>query len=204
MQVANIHEAKTQLSQLIERALAGEEVQIARAGTPLVRLEPLHQDMRPREGGQLRGQDLGRRGFRRSRSRNRKSFRRRIAVKLLLDTHVYLWWLEDPALLEDQARVAVANPRNHVFVSAVTICEIAIKQALGKLKVDGVPESKLADCRFHELPLGIAHAAVLRTLPSIHKDPFDRMLVAQAQVEKLTLLTRDPLQMRYDVATLAA
>jgi PIN domain nuclease of toxin-antitoxin system len=125
-------------------------------------------------------------------------------VKLLLDTHVYLWWLEDPALLADPARVAVANPLNTVFVSAASIVEIGIKQGIGKLKLDAYPEDQLEACRFHELPFSIAHAAALRSLPPIHKDPFDRMLVAQARAENLTLVTRDPLIERYDVSRLAA
>jgi PIN domain nuclease of toxin-antitoxin system len=125
-------------------------------------------------------------------------------VKLLLDTHIYIWWLKDPALLSDDARVAIASPRNFVFVSAVSIVEIAIKQASGKLKVTGLPEVHLPACRFHELPLTIAHAAALRDLPSIHKDPFDRMLAAQARVEGMTLVTRDQTIRRYDVPCIAA
>jgi PIN domain nuclease of toxin-antitoxin system len=125
-------------------------------------------------------------------------------VKLLLDTHIYLWWLQDPALLTDEARIAIASPRNVVFVSAVSIVEIAIKQSRGKLKTNEPPERQLTACRFHELPLSFAHASAMRDLPLIHKDPFDRMLAAQAVVEGLTLVTRDPLVRQYDLQSIAA
>jgi PIN domain nuclease of toxin-antitoxin system len=125
-------------------------------------------------------------------------------VKLLLDTHIYLWWLSDPTCLTDEARVAIANPRNFVFVSAASIVEIAIKQATGKLIVAEPPEVLLASCRFRELPLKIAHASALRSLPPVHKDPFDRMLAAQARVEGMTLVTRDPVLKQYGVPTIAA
>ncbi len=125
-------------------------------------------------------------------------------MKLLLDTHIYLWWLQDPGLVADEARFAIANPRNFVFVSAASIMEIAIKQSNGKLKIEEPPEAQLQACRFHELPLTFAHASALRDLPPIHKDPFDRMLAAQARVEGLTLVTRDPVVRQYDVRSIAA
>jgi PIN domain nuclease of toxin-antitoxin system len=125
-------------------------------------------------------------------------------VRLLLDTHVYIWWLEDPLLLSDEARIAIADPRNFVFVSAASIVEIAIKQATGKLKLDEPPEQKLESCRFLELPFSIAHASALRGLPSLHKDPFDRMLAAQARVEGLTLVTRDKVMRQYELPLIAA
>lgn len=125
-------------------------------------------------------------------------------MKLLLDTHIYLWWLSDPAQLADEARIAIANPRNFVFVSVASIIEIAIKQGNGKLKAGEPPESMLKSCRFRELPLLVAHASRLRDLPAVHKDPFDRLLVAQAFVEGLTLVTRDPVIKQYEVPVLAA
>lgn len=125
-------------------------------------------------------------------------------MKLLLDTHTYIWWLDDPAQLAEEARIAIANPRNFVFVSAVSIIEIAIKQAKGKFQATEPPESLLDTCRFRELPLKIAHASLLRDLPPVHKDPFDRMLAAQALAEGLTLVTRDPVMKDYAVPLIAA
>lgn len=125
-------------------------------------------------------------------------------MKLLLDTHAYLWWLSDPGRLAAEARVAVANPRNFVFVSAASIIEIAIKQANGKLKMSEPPEAMLEPCRFRELPLKIAHASALRDLPPVHKDPFDRLLAAQAKVEGMTLVSRDTVLSGYGVPVLAA
>lgn len=125
-------------------------------------------------------------------------------MKLLLDTHAYLWWLSDPGRLAAEARVAVANPRNFVFVSAASIVEIAIKQANGKLTMSEPPEAMLEPCRFRELPLKIAHASALRDLPPVHKDPFDRLLAAQAKVEGMTLVSRDTVLSGYGVPVLAA
>jgi len=125
-------------------------------------------------------------------------------VKLLLDTHTFLWWLDTPQRLSDRARIAIANPKNFVFVSAVSFVEIAIKSNLGKLTLSGEPEKQLTACRFEELPLTIAHADALRGLPPVHNDPFDRMLIAQAQVEKMTIATRDQTMGAYDVLVLAA
>lgn len=125
-------------------------------------------------------------------------------TRLLLDTHILLWWLQDPSLLKNDARLSIANPRNVVLVSSASILEIAIKQSIGKLKLAASPEDFLQACRFHELPFSIAHASAVRNLPDIHKDPFDRMLIAQAQVETLILVSRDPLIERYQIALLAA
>jgi PIN domain nuclease of toxin-antitoxin system len=106
--------------------------------------------------------------------------------------------------MAEEARVAIANPRNFVFVSSVSIIEIAIKQANGKLQVGEPPEAMLEACRFHELPLTVPHASALRNLPPVHKDPFDRMLAAQALVEGMTLVTRDSILREYAVPVLAA
>jgi PIN domain nuclease of toxin-antitoxin system len=121
-------------------------------------------------------------------------------MNLLLDTHVLLWAVDDDPSLSQAARTAIIDGRNVVFVSAATAWEIAIKKALGKLQAP--TDSYLEELRRHRFtPLDITteHALAVETLPPYHADPFDRMLVAQAQVEKLTLVTRDPRLQAYAV-----
>jgi PIN domain nuclease of toxin-antitoxin system len=125
-------------------------------------------------------------------------------MRLLLDTHVFLWWLDDPALLAEEARLAIANGRSSVYVSPISFLEIAIKEALVKLEVSGDIAGSLEACRFTELPLTVTHAAAVRDLPPHHKDPFDRVLIAQARIEGLTLVSRDTQIGQYDVPLLAA
>lgn len=125
-------------------------------------------------------------------------------MRLLLDTHALLWWLEDPALLDEPARRAVASENSLVFVSAASAWEIGIKQARGKLRCPDDLEEAVSVNRFQALPVTIRHGLLAGGLPPYHADPFDRMLVAQAQAEGLTLVTRDPALGQYEVATLAA
>lgn len=124
-------------------------------------------------------------------------------MKLLLDTPALLWWLGDDPQLGAAARSAIANGGNTVFVSAASAWEIEIKRALGKLRAPDNLAGTLAGERFLELPVSFAHAAALRGLPALHRDPFDRMLVAQATVERLTIVTADPVFARYQVAVLS-
>ena len=124
-------------------------------------------------------------------------------MSLLLDTHVVLWWLTDDPTLSDDIKARLDH-EPHVYVSAATIWEVAIKQAAGKLlEPSGLPE-RIRDSGFTPLPIGFEHAIAARRLPQIHRDPFDRMLIAQAQCEDLTLVTRDPHCQKYDVAVLPA
>ncbi len=124
-------------------------------------------------------------------------------MSLLLDTHVILWWLTDDPTLADEIKVRLDHEPD-VFVSAATIWEVAIKQAIGKLpEPAGLPE-RIRDSGFAELPVSWQHATVAGRLPPIHRDPFDRMLVAQAQHENLTLVTRDARCQKYEVAILPA
>ena len=120
-------------------------------------------------------------------------------MNLLLDTHVFLWWLADDPKLGAETRSTIADGRNEVSVSAVTIAEIAIKRSQGKL--DAPPDLLhiLAEEGFTELPLLSTHAAALETLPWHHRDPFDRMLIAQAQIEGLALATSDRRIRDYEV-----
>jgi PIN domain nuclease of toxin-antitoxin system len=123
---------------------------------------------------------------------------------LLLDTHVLLWALTDDDRLSAPARSAITDGTNQVFVSAVCAWEIIIKKALGKLRAPDDLPVQLAAKRITELPVTIVHALAIGGLPRHHADPFDRMLIAQAQVEELVLVTRDEQILRYDVAVLVA
>ena len=125
-------------------------------------------------------------------------------MNLLLDTHALLWWLDDNPTLSAEARDAIADGRNLVFVSAVVIWEIRIKQALGKLQLPANFREVLDGQALDELPLTVDHAHRLAELPPLHRDPFDRMLVAQAMAERLTIVTRDPDIPRYPVRVIKA
>jgi len=112
-------------------------------------------------------------------------------LRILLDTHLLLWWLDGSPSLTGQARALISDPGNTVFVSAVSLWEIWLKESLGKLRLPPDFETKLARESFESLPLTAAQARQVALLPWHHRDPFDRMLVAQAQVENLVLLTTD-------------
>lgn len=122
-------------------------------------------------------------------------------MRLLLDTHALLWWLAD-AGLTDQARDAIADPDNLVMVSAVSAWEISIKKALGKLSAPDDLERQVDENGFAPLPISIAHGLAAGQLPRHHDDPFDRMLVAQAFREGLTIVTHDQRFSDYNVALL--
>ena len=112
-------------------------------------------------------------------------------MRILLDTHLLLWWLEDSPSLSRKAREAIGDPENTVFVSAVSLWEIWLKQSLGKLRLPGDFMERLAAESFESLPRAGSQTRQVSLLPWHHRDPFDRMLIAQAQVEKLVLLTAD-------------
>ncbi len=114
-------------------------------------------------------------------------------MNLLLDTHAFLWAIDNNPNLSPKARDAIIDGHNVVFVSAATAWEISIKKSIGKLKVpNGDYLEELILHRFTPLAITTEHALAVENLPPHHKDPFDRMLIAQAQIEKLTLVTRDP------------
>lgn len=124
-------------------------------------------------------------------------------MKLLLDTHTFLWWITDDARLSDTARKAIAERNNEVFFSAVSAWELAIKAGIGKLQLKEnlsqfVHEHVLKN-QFTPLPLSLDHALRVRNLPPHHQDPFDRALIAQAQVEGHCLVSRDSDIRRYSV-----
>jgi PIN domain nuclease of toxin-antitoxin system len=112
-------------------------------------------------------------------------------MRLLLDSHVLLWWDASDERLPQNARSMIADPANEVLVSAASIWEIAIKNALGKIKVSGRLADVAAANGFRSLPIEASHAERAAGLPPHHRDPFDRMLVAQAFDEGCTLVTHD-------------
>jgi len=122
-------------------------------------------------------------------------------VNLLLDSHILLWWLSDSRRLNSAARKAVADSARS-YVSAATVWEIAIKMALGKLEFRGNIEEQLALNNLLPLAVTVPHALAAGALPMRHSDPFDRMLIAQAKIESLTLMTHDARLRDYDVPVL--
>jgi len=125
-------------------------------------------------------------------------------MKLLLDTHTLLWWLDDNPTLSSKARKAISSEKNIIYVSSVSAWEIAIKKSLGKLEA---PDNLLEVCAvndFIELPITIKHALAVSELPKHHEDPFDRLLIAQSIIEQLTLVTRDGRIVEYDIPIIEA
>jgi len=125
-------------------------------------------------------------------------------VIALLDTHALLWWLADDARLGSAARQAIEDPTNVVFVSAATVWEVAIKRAVGKLRAPVGLADIVERENLEPLPVRFDHAERVASLPLHHGDPFDRLLVAQAQVEGATLVTVDRALAAYDVKRLDA
>lgn len=129
-------------------------------------------------------------------------------MNLLLDTHILLWWLADDPLLGERHRRAIADARNRVWVSAASAWEVAIKSALGRLALPGpaaeVLPAALAENDFTPLPISVEHALRVAELPRLHADPFDRILIAQAIAETLTIVTADAVFASYPVSILSA
>lgn len=125
-------------------------------------------------------------------------------MNLLLDTHTLIWVFSNDPRLSGRATAAIRDPNNMVFVSAVTAWEIAIKKAIGKLKAPGNYEEGLRRYRFTPLDITTPHALATEHLPPHHSDPFDRLLIAQAQLEKLAIVTRDQRFKAYGVPLIEA
>lgn len=123
-------------------------------------------------------------------------------MRFLLDTHALLWWLADEGLT-DQAKDAIADPANLVMVSAASAWEISIKKALGKLAAPDDLERQVDESGFTPLAISITHGLAAGQLPRLHDDPFDRMLIAQAFAEGLTVVTNDKRFSEYDVPTMS-
>jgi PIN domain nuclease of toxin-antitoxin system len=125
-------------------------------------------------------------------------------VKILCDSHVLVWWLSKPQELSARARAAIADPENDVFFSAASIWELGLKIAKGKLTIPADYVRHLREGGLSELPVRVDHADKATELPALHGDPFDRMLVAQAALEGLVLVTRDAAIREYAVPVLEA
>ena len=122
-------------------------------------------------------------------------------MKIIIDTHILLWWVVNDQRLPQKARRLIENPKNNIIVSAASIWEIAIKQALGRIKVDLKElEETIAENIFESLPVKLHHAIQVSELPAHHSDPFDQMLVAQCLAETAYLLTHDEQLQKYGKA----
>ena len=124
--------------------------------------------------------------------------------KLLLDTHTFLWWLQDSPRLGAEARALIAEPRNEIYVSAASLWEISIKKSLGKLQAPDGLDSAVEKEGFAPLAISLFHAERAGALAPLHRDPFDRMLVAQSQAEGLDILSADSELSRYGVKVINA
>jgi PIN domain nuclease of toxin-antitoxin system len=127
-------------------------------------------------------------------------------MKVLLDTHTFLWWITDDPQLSTGARQVMGDPDNELLLSAASGWEIAIKARLGKLKLpdglQGFVSEQLRVNAIQVLPIQMAHALHVYTLPGHHRDPFDRLLVAQSQLEHIPILTDDPQIAQYSVSVI--
>lgn len=123
-------------------------------------------------------------------------------MKLLLDTHTVLWWAGHDPRLTDSALDELIDDSNQLLLSAVVAWEIGVKSALGKLRANDALWHQLAETDIVDLPITVAHARAIEHLPRHHRDPFDRLLVAQAQIEKAVLVSSDDTLRRYDVEVL--
>ncbi len=124
-------------------------------------------------------------------------------MRALLDTHTFLWWNTDDPQLSSTVRTLIADGNNEIFLSAASAWEMAIKTARGRLSLPDAPEKfvaeRLAAHQFQGLPIQISHALQGYSLPEFHRDPFDRLLIAQSQLERMPILTSDDIFARYQV-----
>jgi PIN domain nuclease of toxin-antitoxin system len=127
-------------------------------------------------------------------------------LKILLDTHCWLWSIIEPERLNQQQQNLMANGENEIYLSVASIWEIGIKVSIGKLSLPEAPKQFIPQwlnrLDMTTLPIKAVHALEIASLPLHHRDPFDRILIAQAQVEKLPIITVDPIFQSYDVALL--
>ena len=120
-------------------------------------------------------------------------------MRLLLDTHIFLWWLTDDPALSAKAREVIGNGNNVIYISAASVWEISVKKSLGKLEAPENIETIVEQERFQKLSITLSHGEAAGQLPTYHRDPFDRMLIAQARCEELILVTVDQDIPKYQV-----
>lgn len=125
-------------------------------------------------------------------------------MRLLLDTNALFWSLLEPQRLASRAAAAIEDEANDVFVSVVSAWELGVKRAKGKLEMPNSLDEMLAQVNFEALPVTLQHALAVETLPPHHHDPFDRIIVAQAQLENLVLVSSDREMRHYAIAVLPA
>ena len=127
-------------------------------------------------------------------------------MRALLDTHAFLWWVIDSPELSQSARSVMGDSTNELYLSAASGWEIAIKIKLGRLEIAGDPEKLIPEQMvlnaISGLPVQMSHAIHVFQLPYLHRDPFDRILIAQARVEEIPIITRDSAISQYDVETI--
>jgi PIN domain nuclease of toxin-antitoxin system len=127
-------------------------------------------------------------------------------MNILLDTHAFLWWVTDNEQLSSVAREAIINPENSIIFSVVSAWEIAIKQGTGKLTLPEPAEiyipSRLETNQFSILPINLSHVLQIASLPDLHRDPFDRLLIAQSQVENIPIISIDRFVTQYPVTVI--
>ncbi|MFM1749628.1 MAG: hypothetical protein RLZZ188_3294 [Verrucomicrobiota bacterium] len=215
MKVVNIQAAKTHLSRIVDEVVEGDEVVLAKSGKPLVRLVPYAENKKPRTPGLFAGQgweapDCWAPGeseleasieapLLREPDMHFPPPPRRRVLRLLLDSHVIVWWLTSPERLSAETRAMISAPGNDLLLSAASAWELGLKVARGKLRLPENYAATLIDEGFRELPVSIAHAVRATGLPTLHGDPFDRLLVAQALEEDLILVTADDVVASYPV-----
>src|SRR3989338_3181146 len=124
--------------------------------------------------------------------------------RYLLDTHIFIWSMEKNKRLPDNLINLIENPRNDIFLSVVTVWEMIIKKARKKLRFSKNIESEIKTVGFQLLSIELKHIMAIEALPNYHQDPFDRLILAQSQVENLPLITSDKKMWKYDVALLKA
>lgn len=122
--------------------------------------------------------------------------------RFLIDTQIFLWWLDDNPKLSDEIKNLLRNPKNEVFLSVISVWEILIKKELKKLKIPSDLNTVIEKCGFDILSIELSHVFGIDKLPFHHKDPFDRMLVSQASEEQMTLISADKKIRKYQISVL--